>query len=162
MAAGIPLHSVYISLGSNIDPQKNIVRALHFLRQEGEIINLSQIWETQAVGSNGPNFLNAALLYRSPYTRYPLKDCVLHPIEGRLGRVRTADKNAPRPMDLDIIIFDDEVVETDLWTRLYIARPFAELLPDLINPQTGKSLRATADELQRSEVAVLHPEIVLK
>ena len=155
----VPLHTAYISLGSNIDPAVNLKKAIRLLETAGKVIALSGIWETQAVGTQGPNFLNAAAAYQSPYTRITLKDLVLHRIEDQLGRVRSADKNAPRPIDLDIILFDGEVVDKELWSRLYIARPFAELLPGLINPLNGKTLLSTADELHGSGCAILHPEI---
>ena len=75
--------------------------------------------------------------------------------------MRTADKNAPRPIDLDIIIFDGQVIDTELWSRLYIAGPFAEIIPELVNPVTGLSLKAIADQLHCHGCAILHPEISL-
>jgi 2-amino-4-hydroxy-6-hydroxymethyldihydropteridine diphosphokinase len=156
-----PIHTAYISLGSNINPVDNLQKATKLLRTAGDIIAISNVWETAAVGSQGPNFLNAAAAFLSPFTHFTLKDLVLHRIEDQLGRVRSADKNAPRPIDLDIIIFDDQVKDNELWARLYIARPFAELLPNLVNPLNGKTLLATADELQPRGCAILHLEIKL-
>ena len=62
------------------------------------------MWETPPVGSRGSNFLNAALLIRTTLTSGLLKSLVLRPIEIQMGRVRTANKNAPRPIDLDILV----------------------------------------------------------
>lgn len=152
-------HTAYLSLGSNINPVENLKKAVALLRTAGQITAFSGVWETEAVGSNGPNFLNSALIYQTPYSQITLKDLVLHRIEDQLGRVRTANKNAPRPIDLDIIIFDGVVVDLELWSRLYIARPFSEIIPDLVHPQNGFTLKTVANELHCHGCAILHPEI---
>lgn len=155
-----PLHSAYISIGSNIEPDRHIREAIRLLRTEGKILAFSSVWETEAVGSGGPNFLNAAVAFETPFLRQELKERLLHVIENRLGRVRSADKNAPRTIDLDVIIFDGQVVDNELWGRLYIARPFAELLPDLVNPITGQTLLVTADALHQHGYAVIYPGLI--
>ena len=154
-------HLAYLSLGSNIDAAINLKKAVELLRGAGRIQAASSVWETEAVGSQGPNFLNAAVVYQTSYTRSMLKDQVLHHIENQMGRVRTSDKNAPRPIDIDIILFDNEIIDSELWARLYIARPFAELIPNLINPLSGRTLRQVADELHCHGCAILCPEINL-
>ncbi len=60
-----------------------------------------------------PNFLNAAVLIETDLTAAELKEQVLQVIERELGRVRTADKNAPRTIDLDIALFGDQVLMTE-------------------------------------------------
>ena len=70
-------------------------------------------WETQAVGSPGPNFLNTAVKITTGLEMSALKLSVLRSVEQELGRVRTSDKNAPRTIDLDIIVFDDEICESN-------------------------------------------------
>jgi 2-amino-4-hydroxy-6-hydroxymethyldihydropteridine diphosphokinase len=155
------IHTAVLSLGSNIDPKTHLKKALRLLQTAGQICEVSSVWETEAMGSNGPNFLNAVVVFQSPYSRFGLKDLVLHPIEDQLGRVRSTDKNAPRPIDLDIIVFDDEVVDKELWRRLYIARPLAELLPGLVNPRDGRTLLQIAEELHWRGCAILHPELNL-
>ena len=127
----------------------------------GYVSQVSSVWETEAVGSPGPSFLNAAVAYQTPYTPATLKDRVLRHIETQLGRIRTADKNAPRPIDLDLIIFDGQVLETELWKRLYMARPLAQLLPNLSHPITGRTLQSVADGLHDQQSATSHPEIEL-
>jgi len=156
-----PNHTAYLSLGSNINPIENLRKAVALMRMVGQVTQISGIWETEAVGRNGPNFFNLGLVYKTPYSQITLKDLVLYRIEDQLGRMRTADKNAPRPIDLDIIIFDGQMIDTELWSRLYIGGPFAEIIPDLVNPMTGLSLKATADQLHCHGCAILHPEISL-
>jgi 2-amino-4-hydroxy-6-hydroxymethyldihydropteridine diphosphokinase len=140
-------HLAYLSIGSNINPEQNIARAIELLREHAPGLRLSTPHETSAVGSSGPNFINLAVCLPTPLDAAELKQQVLRPIENQLGRVRTADKNAPRTMDLDLILFDGQVIDGELWKRYYLAAPLAELLPELKNPQTGESLRETAQRL---------------
>ncbi len=152
-------HRVYLSLGSNIDPVENLRRAVELMRQTMPIQAITNTWETPPVGTSGDNYYNAAILALSVLTPTALKEQVLRPIEAKLGRVRTSDKYAPRPIDLDIILFDDELVDERLWTFAYLAIPLAEILPTLLNPETGLTLRQTADAMLRSQEAVPHPEV---
>ena len=152
-------HTAYLSLGSNINPIENLRKAVALLRMVGQVTQISGIWETEAVGSKGPNFLNIGLVYKTPHNQADLKDLVLHRIEHQLGRVRSADKNAPRPIDLDIIIFDGQVIDMELWSHLHIARPFADIIPDLVNPANGLSLKTIADQLHCHGYAILYQDI---
>jgi len=157
-----PLLPVYISLGSNIEPERNLVRAVEQLRSQMEIQGIATVWETPADGTSGPNFLNTALAAQTPHHPEELKDRVLRPIEVRLGRVRSADKYAPRTIDLDIVLYDRHLIEPRLWSLAYLALPMAELLPDLLQPETGKTLAEVAAELCKTNLAIPHHEISLK
>ena len=147
------MHTAVILLGSNIDPENNINKATDCLIKECSIIKTSRLWETEAIGSDGPNFLNSAMVVETPLLENDLKYQVLLKIEKDLGRVRTNDKYAPRPIDLDIIIFDDKVIDQDLWTRSFISSPISDLFPDLPHPTNKKTLLQVARELQSSVFA---------
>ena len=136
-----PLHQACISIGSNIHPVENLQKAVPLLREQVGKLQLSACYETQAVGSPGPNFLNLAVCLLTPLDAPALKKFVLAPIEQQLGRVRSSDKNAPRTIDLDIIVFDHQVVDAELWRRVYLALPVSELLPDLRHPETSSQLQ---------------------
>ena len=110
------------------------------------ILRASSVWESPAVGSHGPNFLNAALLCQTSLAAEALKWQVLRPLEARLGRVRNQDKNAPRPIDFDIITVDGRLYDPLLWQYAFRAVPVAELLPDLIS-ETGERLAEAARRL---------------
>lgn len=154
------LKKAYILLGSNIEPEVNIWQAIQQLGQIVQIDAISLTWETQAVGSPGPNFLNTAVGIATWLDVSGLKKNVLRPIEQELGRIRTNDKNAPRTIDLDIIVFDENICDENLWQNVFIALPMAELLPDLQQPQTGLTLRQVANRLQQDCFAIAHPEIM--
>jgi 2-amino-4-hydroxy-6-hydroxymethyldihydropteridine diphosphokinase len=138
-----------LSLGSNIEPQKNIPAALELLSREVGVEQVSTAWWTPAVGSDGPNFLNAAVRIRTDYPSEVLKKRVLRKIEEELGRVRTRDKYAPRTIDLDILIYDGIEFEKRIWTLAFLAVPLAEILPDYQNRDTGESLAEAAERLKK-------------
>ncbi len=164
-------HQAYLCLGSNIDPAENLRKAVDLLRQRTHLLALSTCWETEAVGSSGPNFLNIGALIEtrygaspsgaSPYGAAELKEQVLSPIENELGRVRSADKYAPRTIDLDITIFDGQILDPEIWRRVYMALIFAEMLPGLRNPESGETLGETARRLRAEHLAIPHPELAI-
>ena len=108
---------------------------------------VSSLWTTPSVGSPGPDFLNAAALISTASTLEELRSQILRPIENLLGRVRTQDPNAPRTMDLDPLIFDGTQLDEQLWEYAHMAIPVAEILPDYIDPSSGRSAAAIATNL---------------
>jgi 2-amino-4-hydroxy-6-hydroxymethyldihydropteridine diphosphokinase len=155
-------HRAYICLGSNIDPETNMRRAVAMLREQAQVLSLSSCYETTAVGSDGPNFLNMAACLLTPLPADILKQQLLRQIEARLKRVREADKNAPRTIDLDIILYDDQVLDDDLWRYPHLALPFSELVPGLRHPGTGETLKQITQRLlEDAGAAVIRSEIIL-
>lgn len=140
-------HSALIGIGSNIDPEENIRKAVNLLAQEVDIVACSQVWQNPAIGSDGPDYLNAAIAIRSQHQLQDLKHLLLLPLESRLERVRKENKNADRTIDLDILIFDGRALDEELWTQAHVSVPCAELMPDFQHPATGESLRQAAHRL---------------
>ncbi len=162
---------VFISLGSNIDAETNLTAAVRHLRNHDavEVIATSRVYETAPVGTvDQPNFLNAALLIRTPLSAEALKAGPLWEVEQVLGRVRTADKNAPRTIDLDIALFNYDVLDVgvrhipdpELLTRAHVAVPVADLAPYYIHPETGATLEEIAARLP-VEGIVMRTDLVL-
>lgn len=141
------LHQAYLSLGSNIAPREYLPRAVKLLQGYVQVAALSPAWETPPVGMGGANFLNAAALIYTTYSAPQLKNLVLRRIEAVLGRVRTQNKFSPRTIDLDILVFDGEVLEAHLWRYAYLAVPLAALAPGMRHPQEGQTLEAVARSL---------------
>jgi 2-amino-4-hydroxy-6-hydroxymethyldihydropteridine diphosphokinase len=141
---------VYLGVGSNIQPQENLPRAINLISEEVTIEKISSVYQTQAVGSHGPDFLNAVVLVRTTLSWEQLKNTVIREIEDTLGRIRTSDKNAPRTIDIDILIKDDEVYDEDIWEQAHLAIPLAELYPDYTHPITNKTLSHIAEYLSKS------------
>ena len=141
---------VCLLLGSNMAPEQNLPKAIALLRQYVEVVDTSMIWETPAVGSTGANFFNAAVLVRTHLKPEQLKNQVLSAIEAHLGRVRTADKYASRPIDIDIIAWECQVTNPDVWQFAHAAVPVSEVLSCDIHSDNGESLTQVAARLMHT------------
>lgn len=147
------MNEVYLLLGSNINPEKNILLALEYLNRNFNILEVSHTWQTKPVGSDAADFLNTVVRLETNLDAFTLKECCLCHIEEVLGRVRQADKNAPRTIDLDIIIFNGKVLDDSLFFYAHMIIPFAELLPDLVDPKSQKNLSTLSEEIQKKTLA---------
>jgi 2-amino-4-hydroxy-6-hydroxymethyldihydropteridine diphosphokinase len=143
------LNSAYLSLGANIDPKKNLLAAINLLSQKLDLVSASSIWSSPPIGFDGPNFFNAAVHIQSLFSMPALKRDVLLKIEKELGRQRTTNKFAARPIDLDIIIFNDLEIEIDIWRYAYLAVPLAEIHPQYRNPRTGEKIIEFAESIKK-------------
>lgn len=141
-------HQVYIGLGSNISPEANIPKALELLSKEVSLEVISSVWESPPAGGQGPNFLNAVARVRTSLTPDELRDNVLRAIETHLGRVRTEDPNAPRTIDLDILIYNQVILDPAIWTETYQSVPLSEIYPDLIS-ENGETIEQISMNLAR-------------
>lgn len=140
---------VYLGLGSNMgNRQDNLDRALDFLSQRLRVEQVSSVYDTEPIGdSNQPRFLN---LVCQVYTRLaPVELFTLaKSIESKLGRL-SSKANAPRPIDIDILFYGDQVIETPelviphprLVERAFVLIPLAEIAPDLVHPVNGKTVK---------------------
>lgn len=160
---------VFITLGSNIEPEKNLPAALRLLGQhEGiHIRRVSRVYRSPAVGADGEvsmdqeDFLNAAVLVETDLPILKLKKSVLRQIEAQLERVRTQDKFAPRTIDLDIALFGNETLgliieepdgsgetvfpDPDITRFAHVALPLADLDSEFVHPLTGETLGSIAE-----------------
>lgn len=136
------LHCVYLSLGANLgDRQGNILQALQYVQSRTRIIKVSSFYETEPVGYvDQPKFLNIACELETELSPQELLH-LLKWIEKRMGR-RESFRNAPRPIDMDIIFYDDLILESPELTiphprmheRAFVLVPLAEVAPDLVHP----------------------------
>ncbi len=140
------MNQVYLILGSNIDPELNIPAAIRHLSSHPDLTiqQISSVWRTRPVGSRANDFLNTAVFLTTSLDEDVLKQEVLCDIEEKMGRVRIEDKFAPRPIDLDIVIFNDRIVDENLFRHDYLILPFSELIPDLVSPVQGISMKTLA------------------
>ena len=149
-----------ISLGSNIEPEKNLLLAIKMLAKETSILNRSSIWQTPAIGSDGPDYLNTAVLIESHLPIDSLKVQILSAIEEKLGRIRTPDKNADRTIDLDVLMYDGECRDEELWNQVHIAVPASELFPDFRNLRSGETLAQVAQHLFDGSSLIKRPDLM--
>jgi 2-amino-4-hydroxy-6-hydroxymethyldihydropteridine diphosphokinase len=155
------MNRAVILLGSNIDKEANLPKAVRMLRQCCRVTAVSTVYETVPVGLlNQPNFFNAAVLIQTEWSATQIKERLLSRIEARLYRVRLADKNAPRTIDADLVLFNDEVLDydcydgacrhipdPDLLKFAHVAVPVADILPDMLHPETAVPMSAIAARL---------------
>ncbi len=153
------LHQACFLIGSNIDPVKNTRLAIQLICTRISIHNISSVYETKAMGSEGPNFLNCAIWVETGLSREELVKEVIAPVETELGRIRTANKNAPRTIDIDLIIFDGNILDDNLWTYPYLAITVSEVLPETFSKATRESLANAAGNFLRSGLAILRDDI---
>jgi 2-amino-4-hydroxy-6-hydroxymethyldihydropteridine diphosphokinase len=154
-------HRTYLNLGSNIEAETNLPAVLPVLREFGEVRALSRAWESRAVGSSGPNFLNACALFHTAQSLDELR-ATTRSVETRLGRVRTEDVNAPRTIDIDIMMYDGQPLLLDRWEHPFVLVPLAELAPELPFPATGEPLRSAAERTRAQTWIVPRPDVELK
>ena len=149
----IPGNQALLSLGSNMEPERNLPAAVRELARFGRIVRVSSVWESAPFGPPGqPTFLNAAVLLDTPLSARMLKNTAIAEIERRLGRVRSADRFAPRPIDIDIMLFNRDtfvlgkrrIPDREVLERPFVAIPLAEIAPDYRHPETGETLAAIA------------------
>ena len=145
-----PVNKAGILLGSNIEPEKNLILALKLLGEGFGNMRFSSAWESQSVGFEGPNYLNAAILVETTLDAQSLNQRILHPLEDRLGRIRQENKFAPRTIDLDIVTWNDNTVDQEIWKYAHAAVPTSQLLPDLRIMQTGETLSEIAQRLAQT------------
>ncbi len=120
-------HECIIGIGSNIDPEQNIAVALFFLRGDHELISVSTLVKTSPIGiPDQPDFLNGAAKVFTEMEIMEFK-IYLKGIEDQLKRDRTAPKYGPRTIDLDIIIWDGEIVDEDYYNRDFLKTAVDEI-----------------------------------
>lgn len=148
-----------ISIGSNIDPETHIVKALTKLRERTAVLAVSRVYETPPVGAAGtPPFLNMAVLVRTEHDSNALRTNVLRPLEAELGRVRTADPNAPRTIDLDPVLYATEGgdvtwYDSEALQFAHVAVPAAEVAGQWVLPDLGRTLQEVARQLSHQAQA---------
>jgi len=128
----------FIAVGANIEPESNIRAALTLLQKQVQVVASSTFYRTEPLGCpDQPLFVNGAWLIHTGTDPLGVRDRMLRPIERQLGRRRTADKFAPRPIDLDLTLYDDLVVSDEDLTlpapdlsRPFVYLPVLELLAD--------------------------------
>ena len=147
---------VFIGVGSNIDPETNILDALSFLAHYSKIKGISTFYRTSPIDRpDQAPFINGVIEIQTALTPANLKH-ILRQIESELGRIRTDDKYASRPIDLDILVYDDLIISSpeltipdpDIGNRAFVAIPLCELAPDLIIPGWGESICHIAKRLE--------------
>jgi 2-amino-4-hydroxy-6-hydroxymethyldihydropteridine diphosphokinase len=153
------LHGACLGLGSNVAPAANLAAAVQRLRLLFPVQAVSSAWQSQAVGVEASDYVNAALLVRTTLAKHDLI-ALLKRAEYDLGRTRILGESTHVPIDIDLLVFDGVVQKADMWDLAYRAIPVAELLPDLASPESGESLSAAASRLSSETRIDNRPDIL--
>jgi GTP cyclohydrolase-4 len=141
---------VYLGLGSNMgEKQENLLRAMDYISQRLRIEKKSSVYDTEPVGNvNQSRFLNMVCRVSTSLAPNMLLT-VLKAIESKMGRLPNNPPNSPRPIDIDILLYGDQIVDTpelkiphpQLAERAFVLVPLAEIAPDLIHPVNKQSIK---------------------
>ncbi len=146
------MNTVIISLGSNIRPQVNIEEAINLVCSECKLVYRTRLIKTSPQGLvQQPSFLNGAILLHTDKDINSLKAFLLD-IESRLGRVRGENKNAPRTIDLDITVFNGEIVDEEFYKYDFVRQAVFEIAAETGYQLTNLELsRLETRQFSRSE-----------
>ncbi len=146
----------YLCLGSNLgDRERNLTQAVTLLSQKAKLQKLSSIYQTEPVGYiEQPLFLNLVCRIAVHLTPEELL-CLAKDIETEMGRIPSFP-NAPRPIDIDILFYDNKIIKTQNLTiphprlrdRAFVLIPLAEIAPQLVHPELGKSIARLAKTVE--------------
>jgi 2-amino-4-hydroxy-6-hydroxymethyldihydropteridine diphosphokinase len=156
----------YLGLGSNLgDRESNLNLAIDFLSERIKIEKKSPVYDTAPVGdTNQPRFLNMVVRISTRLSA-PVLLFMAKGIEAKLGRV---PKDTPRPIDIDILFYGDQVINTPpqlivphprLTERAFVLVPLAEIAPELVHPVNKKTVKQMLAEVAGKEGIVKFGEL---
>lgn len=155
----------FIGVASNIAPEQNVHKALHELGQSVHLVSISTFYREPALDRpEEPDFYNGVAAIDTDLPPLKLKWEVLRRIEADLGRQRSADKNASRTIDLDLLLYGDLVVSSneltipdpDIVKRAFVAIPVYEIAPALLLPGSGIPIRNVAARFAETSMQPLN------
>lgn len=151
--------AVYLGLGSNLgERQENLDRALGLLSQRLGSLQISSVYDTEPIGNiNQPRFLNMVCQAYTGLAPMELLTLVKG-IELKIGRA-PSKPNAPRPIDIDILFYGDQVIEAPelviphprLTERAFVLVPLDEIAPDLVHPVNGKMVKELLERVKEKQ-----------
>jgi 2-amino-4-hydroxy-6-hydroxymethyldihydropteridine diphosphokinase len=152
---------VFIGIGSNIDRERSVRAGVAELQQAyGEVL-LSSVYESDAVGFDGDAFYNLVAAFD---TEDSVDQVVtnLAGIEDRHGRLRNGERFAARTLDLDLLLFGDEIITTEKYhvprdeipRYAFVLWPLAEIAPEMKHPETGESFAQMWDKFDKRNQAL--------
>lgn len=122
------MNECIIGIGSNIEAEKNIKIMFELLKKKVKVIKISSLIQTKPIGiTNQPDFTNGAVKIQTPLSAETLK-LLLQDIEDEMGRDRSKPKFGPRNIDLDIVVWNGNIVDQDYYTRDFLKNSVDEII----------------------------------
>ena len=147
--------TTYLSLGSNIpDRAANLSRAVERIAESvGTVTKQSPIYETQSWGYSDEDYLNQSIEVETALAPLQLLAATAA-IETALGRVRSGNGYEARTIDIDILFYDNEIIDSPHLTvphpkialRRFVLQPTADIAPDYLHPTLHKTISQLLDE----------------
>ena len=139
--------TVFLGIGSNESPEENLRLAIRELGNRYGHLDLSPIYKSASVGFDGPDFLNLVARFESDVSVFSI--CAeIELIHNLAGRKRGSDKWGSRPLDIDVLLYNDLILDErpvhvprdDILEYSFVLRPIAELAPSQVHPVTGRTM----------------------
>jgi 2-amino-4-hydroxy-6-hydroxymethyldihydropteridine diphosphokinase len=149
---------VFLGIGSNVSPIGNLRLGVRELQRQLGDIRISPVYRSRPLGFEGDDFLNAVVALDTEISPDEVLQ-VIEKIHARAGRQRDAHKLVSRTLDIDLLLYDDLVLETpglslprsDVLSYSFVLRPLAELAPDASHPVTGRTFQEHWRQLKAGE-----------
>jgi 2-amino-4-hydroxy-6-hydroxymethyldihydropteridine diphosphokinase len=159
--------TVYLGLGSNIEPQKNLKFALEELEGHFGRLETSSVYRSAAYGFDGDDFLN--MVVRFGTTLSPAEvHAQLDEIQRTAGRDRAARGYSPRTLDIDLLLYDDLIMNEppirlprpDVLRFGFVLGPLVEIAPELVHPVTNQSLQAHWEQFDAGRHPITREDVI--
>jgi 2-amino-4-hydroxy-6-hydroxymethyldihydropteridine diphosphokinase len=153
--------AAFVGVGSNIEPEKNIVRSLRLLAARVNVVSISTMYRSvPLMGREIPRFVNGVWRIETDMEPAALRSDVLKRIENECGRSQSEDRYGSRVIDLDLLIYGElslknesfELPHPDVCARPFVAIPLLELAPRLVLPGTGVTLASIVKAMSRASL----------
>lgn len=149
------MEKVYISIGSNISPESNIRSAISLLGHLFGALEVSPVYRSPAQGFEGPDFLNLAVGVETELSLKQVQTALLD-LESQLGRAREGPKFSDRTLDLDLLVFGNEIISDDnveiprpeIEEYAHVLVPLTDLAANEKHPLSGRSYLEMNQEMQ--------------
>ena len=163
------MNRAFLSISSNILPEENILKAIELLFASSRVLTVSRCFVTEAIFSpdhrsisDPAHYINCVVLLETSFRAREFKHQILRPLERALGRIRTQSKYAPRPIDLDLLLFNEEmhdedgltIPDPDIFTRWFLAQGILDIDDRVMLPNALVPLRTQL----ASHAEMLFPE----
>lgn len=157
---------VFVGIGSSINRRENVQTGIASLASVFSSLQVSPIYESEAVGFKGGNFYNLAVRFS---TDLSIENVIkqLKQIEIEHGRPEFAIKYAPRTLDLDLLLYDQEVLtdldlpRAEITENAFVLKPLSDLAPELTHPILGDSYQSLWDNYPKDKQKIWQVEASL-
>ena len=160
--------NIFISIGSNVDKEHNIVNSIKTLKTHFPDLIYSAVYESESIGFDGHNFYN---LVAGANTDLPLDDVctLLKQIERDNGRLPSDKKFSPRTLDLDLLFFDDLVCDSpaqlprdEITKNAFVLWPLADIAPEFIHPVKNLPIKDIWQKYDKTQQKLWKVELPFK